>query len=144
MSTPIPTWTKPPVDVPVQSLRDFVAAHGPDIAVLVTWTHETASFQFVTIGSTQFFADSAVKLREMIADHLGLNPLGPTTEDLRGDHPNLSLNDDEMNFLIWILEFMSGEATKRDEKFQEYIKKYHDVLIERLAQAKRVLENKPE
>lgn len=144
MSTPIPAWTKPPVDVPVQSLRDFVATHGHDIAVLVTWTHETASFQFVTIGSTQFFANSAVKLREMIADHLGLNPLGPTTEDLRGDHPNLSLNDDQMNFLIWTLGFMSGEAAKRDEKFQEYVKKYHDVLIERLAQAKRVLENKPE
>lgn len=121
-----------------------MAKHGADVSVLVTWTHETGAYQFVTIGSDQLYADSAVNLRNLIAEGLKLHPLDPAVEDLRGDHPNIALSPDQIDFLLFTLGFISGEASKRGEgKFREYVKKHHNPIIERLGRSKSILKHKP-
>lgn len=139
----VPKWRKPPVDVPVQALREFMAKYGADVTVMVTWSREEGSYQFVTIGSDQFYADSAVNLRNLIADGLKLHPLSPTVEDLRGDHPNVALDSEQIDFLIWALGFISGKALNRDQKFKDYVQKHHDPIVERLGRSSSILKHKP-
>jgi hypothetical protein len=82
----IPAWQKPPTPVNVQALREFIAPFGPDVAVLVTWTHEKG-YQFVTVGCDRRYADAALGLRNLlVGPGLGLVMTGPDEEDLRAEH----------------------------------------------------------
>lgn len=140
----IPPWTKPPVDVPVQDLREFISQYGPDVTVLVTWTHETNSYQFVTVGSDRLYADSAVKLRDVIAEGLGLTKDGPAKEDRRGDHPNVALNPKQLHFLLWTLGRLYAKADMtRNRAFRQYVAKHHDEVHEILGNALEAFEKAP-
>jgi hypothetical protein len=139
----IPKWTKPPVDVPVQALREFAAKYGQDVTVMVTWTHETNSYQFVTAGSDRLYSDSAVDLRDIIAKGLGMAEDGPAKEDLRGDHPNVVLTKEQIDFLVWGLGYLTGALSKRSTKHKDYLNQHHDAVAERLNQARSLLEKAP-
>lgn len=143
MRSKIPPWRKPPVDVPVQALREFMSLYGADVSVLVTWTHETNRYQFVTIGSDHLYSHSAVNLRNEIAKILGLDALGPVKEDLRADHPNLQLTPDQINFVLWVLGRLWAEKDDLGKGHKKYIRKHHDKLLKLLGDAKTVLESKP-
>lgn len=139
----IPKWQKPPIEMPIQDMREFIAKYGHDVAILVTWTHESGAYQFTTIGSDQLYADTAVNLRNLIADGLALHPLDPKIKDLRGDHPNVALNMDQLQFLLWILGRTYVEADKFSTKHRRYIKKYHDQLLTLFGKAIVILAVKP-
>jgi hypothetical protein len=126
----IPKWRKPAVDIPVQDLREFIARYGPDVAVLTTWSDSTKSYQFVTIGSDVFFADGAVRMRDLITKSLDVKNLGPATEDLRGDHPNVSLTQDQINFLLWTLGWMYAESGAFTQSGKtDWFRRHHDEVL---------------
>lgn len=131
---PIPEWKKPPVSIPVQDLREFIAKYGPDVSVLTTWSHETNSYQFVTIGADKHYADAAVRLRDVLTKSLSLGPNGPNDEDLRHEHPNVKLSHEQLFFLLWLLGFISAQEGLSDEK-QKFVEKYHDELLPLLGAA---------
>jgi hypothetical protein len=139
----LPPWRKPPVDVPVQALREFMAKHGADVSVLTTWTHETNCYQFVTVGADWHYANSAVNLRNVIAGGLDLHPLDPKIEDLRSDHPNVALSTEQIQFLLWVLGRLYAETDKRGKGFKKYVRRHHDALLEILSQAKSILTHQP-
>lgn len=124
---PIPEWNKTPVPVPIETLRSLTAAHGQDVAVLVTWHHE-AEYNFVTIGSDSLYADAAVRLRDVMAKNLGFESLG-IDRDLRHEHPNVKINQEQRDFIVWMLGYMYGESEHLDEKHRAYVLKYHNELI---------------
>ena len=121
--SPIPAWTKPPIPVSVQALREFVAKHGPDVSVLVTWTHETNNFQFVTAGINLRYANSAVNLRNILAGKLNL-ALGEITEDLRDQHPNVSLTQDELVVLTRALDRVNADDNLSPARRNSFEKHY--------------------
>ncbi|MBV5345851.1 MAG: hypothetical protein JZU63_10235, partial [Rhodoferax sp.] len=92
--TGIPVWAKTPTSVPIQALREFVAPFGPDVSVLVTWTHGVG-WQLVTVGCDAAYADAAVSLRDFISNALRLH--APEAGiDLRSDHkPNAPWTDEQ-------------------------------------------------
>lgn len=139
----IPEWRRPAVDIPVQDLREFIARYGPSVAVLVTWTEATKKHQFVTIGSDVGFANAAVRLRNLIANKMGLEKLDQTTEDLRGDHPNVSLNVDQLDFLLWLLGYIYADKNMMDAGHKVFVQKYHDQLLPIFGDAKEEIVNKP-
>jgi len=139
----IPPWHKPPVDVTVSELREFMAQHGADVSVLTTWTRETSVYQFITIGSNRAYADAAVVLRNTLADALKLTPLDPGGEDLRGDHPNVSLTLEQVDFMLWLLGYINAASEEMDAGHKEYIMKHHNALLPVLGNAKKRIVNKP-
>lgn len=139
----IPPWRKPAVDVPVQALREFLAQYGPNVAVLVTWVEATKEHQFVTIGSDIGFANAAVRLRNLIVEKIGADKFGPTTEDLRGDHPNVSLTLEQIDFALWLLGYIFAARELMDQAHRDYISKYHDQLLPVLGDAKDRLVKQP-
>ena len=138
----IPNWHYPPVPVPVQSLREFIAQHGQSVAVLTLWTKELGGYQFVTIGADRWHADAAVNLLNIITKALNLAPL-KVLEDLRGDHPNVSLTLDQLNFLLWLLGYIYANTDTMDAGHKEYVQKYHDQLLPVLINANEKIVNKP-
>jgi hypothetical protein len=140
----IPPWAKPCRDVPVGALRQFLSHYGPEASVLVAWNDEKKTFQFVTVGCDSRFANKAVRLRNRIVDALGASPLGPTTEDLRGDHYNVSLTGAETDFLLWALGRLYSETSNLSSGHQEYISKHHDSLVAKLGELKERLVKQPE
>lgn len=139
----IPVWREPAVDIPVKDLREFIAKYGPNVAVLTTWVRKHGVYQFVTIGSNRSYSDSAVELRNIIAGALRLTPLDPTKEDLRGDHPNVSLTQEQLDFLLWLLGYINGGSGSMDAGHRQYVQKYHDQLLPLLGDAKEKIVNKP-
>lgn len=132
------------MDVPVQALREFIARYGPHVSVLTTWSAKTQTYQFVTIGSTLQYSTLAVNLRNIIAENLDLGALGPTTEDLRQDHPNVSLNMDQINFLTWVLGRLFAEKDSLDVGHRLYIDSHHDTLLELFGKAKDQINDQPQ
>ncbi len=139
----IPEWREPAIDVPVQDLREFVAKYGPNVAVLTTWVRKHGIYQFVTIGSSRSYSDSAVNLRNIIAGALRLNPLDPTKEDLRDDHPNVNLTREQIDFLLWLLGYIHAATKDMDAGHKEYIMKHHGKLLPIFGDAKEKIVNKP-
>lgn len=138
----IPKWRYPPVPVPVQSLRQFIAGHGQSVAVLTLWTKELGGYQFVTIGADTWHADAAVNLRNIITQALNLTPL-ETLEDLRLDHPNVSLNLEQLDFLLWLLGYIYSAMDTMDAGHKGYVQKYHDQLLPLFGNAKEKIVNRP-
>lgn len=138
----IPEWRKPAVNIPVQDLREFIAKYGPDVAVLVTWD-PVKIYQFVTIGSDGGYANAAVRLRNILANKLGAEPLGPTLEDRRSDHPNVSLDKDQLAFLLWALGHLYAEADQMNEEGREFFMKHHDQLFTLLGNALENFKHQP-
>jgi hypothetical protein len=124
-------FNKPPHPVTVEELRQFIHDFGPDVTVLVTWSHETG-YQFVTVGLNREYADAAVHLRDLIAQALQLN-LGNPLEDLRQEHQDKPWTDAQKEALLRVLDSVS--ATLDDvplEKKLQFIYVHH--LQRRLAE----------
>ena len=136
----LPKWIKPPKEITIEKLRELAAAHGQDIAVLVTWAWDNNVTNLVTSGSDELYAQLAVETREKIASALGL--VGTKlTGDLRFDHikpPNedphapkitVSLTHEDLFFLLWLLGHINSAADEMDQNHKDFIDRYHDRLL---------------
>lgn len=138
---PVPEWQNPQIDIPVQDLREFLCKYGPSVSVLVTWSQDRA-YNFITIGSDRLYADAAVRLRNEIADKLGDGQF-TLKEDLRGDHPNVALTLEQLDFILWLLGRIFAVSSFLSDAHQKYIEKHHDALMNLVGDAKEKLAKAP-
>ncbi len=134
-------FRKPPEPIHVQDVRDWIAPFGPDVAVLITWTHEYPGYQFVTVGANRFFADGASRLRDLL-ERLLKQEGGPLAEDLRrqfNDPAFIRLRLDHET----VLNRMAHDAGLTPERMLEQLiaERQLEVVREQQGQVKKWFKN---